>query len=90
MVEAEVVKVTCRTCFSEHPYRAGKLPPKKKPSPRAALFQQVLANASPVDPPLVSPLDPEEPAPSKRKRKRRVAAARYISRHTSSPRGKNR
>ncbi len=35
MVDNKVVKVTCRTCFSEHPYREGKVPPKKKPGARA-------------------------------------------------------
>ena len=81
MVENKVVKVTCRTCFSEHPYREGNVPPKKKSSARAALLQEVLAKAVPA----ATAAEEEAPAPPK---KRRVAAARYISRHTSSPRGK--
>ena len=84
MVDNKVVKVTCRTCFSEHPFREGNLPPKKKSGARAALFQAVLANAVPVD----SAPTSEAVAPVPPKKKRRGAAARYISRHTSGPRGK--
>ena len=86
LVDHKVVKVTCRTCFSEHPYREGNVPPKKKSSARAALFQAVLAKAVPVSSPPVPAT--EEAAPVPPKKKRRVAAARYISRHTSGPRGK--
>ena len=88
MVDSKVVKVTCRTCFSEHPYREGKVPPKKKPRARAVLFQEVLAKAAPVNSPLVPSPELADPVPPKKKR--RVAAARYISRHTSAPRGKRR
>lgn len=86
MVDNKVVKVTCRTCFSEHPYREGNVPPKKKSSARAALVQEVLAKAGPVIPPVA--MTTEEVAPDPSKKKRRVTAARYISRHTSGPRGK--
>ena len=86
MVDNKVVKVTCRTCFSEHPYREGNVPPKKKSGARAALFQEVLAKAAPLN---AAPAPAtEEVAPVPSKKKRRVAAARYISRHTSGPRGK--
>jgi len=88
MVDNKVVKVTCRTCFSEHPYREGNVPPKKKSRARAALFQEVLAKAGPVIQPVE--LATEEVAPGPSKKKRRIAAARYISRHTSTPRGKRR
>lgn len=88
MVDNKVVKVTCRTCFSEHPYREAKLPPKKKAGPRAALFQEVLAKTvpTPAPPALPSP----EPPPAPPKTKPRVAAARYISRHKPAPRGRRR
>jgi hypothetical protein len=86
MVDNKVVKVTCRTCFSEHPYREGNVPPKKKSSARAVLVQEVLAKAGPVIPPAAMTTEEMVPVPSKKKR--RVAAARYISRHTSGPRGK--
>ena len=87
MVDHKVVKVTCRTCFSEHPYREANVPPKKKSNARAVLFQQVLAKAVPVSPPVAPAAEEVAPAPPKKKR---VAAARYISRHTSAPRGKRR
>jgi hypothetical protein len=86
MVGNTVVKVTCRTCFSEHPYREGKLPPKKKPGTRAALFQEVLAKAAPVT---AAPED-EVVVPVPPKKKRRAPAARYITRHETSPPGKRR
>ena len=77
LVESRVVKVVCQTCHSEHPYREGKVPPKKKPSPRAALFHEVLSKAAPAAP--AEPTsEPDAPAPRK---KRSVGGARYISRH---------
>jgi len=89
MVDNKVVKVTCRTCFSEHPYREAKIPAKKKPGTRAALFQEVLAKAVPVSA-SPAPTTEEEAAPAPPKKKRGVAAARYISRHKTAPRGKPR
>ena len=87
MVDNKVVKVTCRTCFSEHPYREGQVPPKTKPSARKALFQAVLANTVPGSAPAAPAAEEEAPAPPKKKR---GPPARYITRHTSSPRGKRR
>ena len=46
LVDNKVVKVICRTCHSEHPYRHAEIPVKKKPSPRAALFEQVLVKTT--------------------------------------------
>ena len=74
MVEGKVVKVICQTCHSEHAYLYGK-GGKKKPSPRATLFDQVLAQMAP-------PAQPPEPTPSKKKG---TAPARYISRHKTKP-----
>ncbi len=79
MVKDDVAKVICQTCFTEHPYRHGEGGKKKLPTPRATLFDQVVANmsapASPPDP-------PEEAAPA---RKRTATPARYISRHKGKP-----
>ena len=86
LVDNKVVKVTCRTCFSEHPYREGNVPPKKKSRARAALLQEVLAKAAPLNTAMAPAA--EEAASVPAKKKKRVAAARYISRHTSGPRGK--
>ena len=63
LVDNKVVKVVCQTCHSEHPYRNAELPPKKKPSPRAALFEQVLVKTTST--PEAEPHAPaEEPAPA--------------------------
>lgn len=71
MVSGQVVKVICQTCYSEHAFQHGKVG-KKKPHPRATLFDQVLAKVSSTDStddsPTAAKKEPPEPA-------------RYISRH---------
>ena len=77
MVELEVAKVICQTCYTEHPYRHGEGGKKKLSNPRTTLFEQVLARAAPspgVGPPA------EKPTKSKKAR-----PARYISRHETRP-----
>ena len=73
MVDGGVAKVVCQTCHTEHPYRHGE-GGKKKPEPRAALFDQVVAKLPSV---------PAEPATSARKQT--ATPARYISRHQGKP-----
>lgn len=93
LVGGKVVKVTCLTCHSEHPYREGKMPEKKRPSSRAALFDQVLAKAAsaPKLPPEPD-LPPDTRAEAEPAKRKRAAAppARYISRHPGKrgPRGR--
>lgn len=78
MVDGEVVKVICQTCLTEHPYRHGEGGKKKPPTPRADLFNQVVAKLpAPADAP-----DSEPPTPPK---KRTLNPARYISRHKGKP-----
>ena len=90
LVDGKVVKVICQTCHTEHSYRNAELPPKKKPTPRAALFEQVLVKTT--SSPEAEPEAPaEEPAqvvePEPPKKKKVATPARYISRHkTKSPR----
>jgi hypothetical protein len=88
LVDNKVVKVVCQTCHTEHPYRNAELPPKKKPSPRAVLFEQVLVKTAPT--PEAEPQAPvEEPAqvePEPPKKKKVATPARYISRHKTKPR----
>ena len=87
LVDGNVVKVVCQTCHSEHPYKNGEVPAKKKSGPRAALMDQVLAKVSPAKPaeePVVNPAD-AEPAEEPRKKKRATTPARYISRHAVRP-----
>jgi hypothetical protein len=89
MVDGNVVKVVCETCHSEHPYKNATVPPKKRPGPRAALLNQVLAKIAPAAPPAaeaVLPESPEAPAAAEPpKKKRALAPARYISRHATRP-----
>lgn len=81
MVQDDVAKVICQTCFTEHPYRRGEGGKKKLPSPRATLFDQVIANMS----------APVAPDPPKEKAKKRTAApARYITRHKGKPPHRNK
>ncbi len=86
LVGSTVAKVVCNTCHSEHPYRNAEVPPKKRPGPRAVLFDKVLSNTAPASPEESeeAPASPDEPAPPPKK-KRAVAPARYISRHTTRP-----
>jgi hypothetical protein len=91
MVGSTVVKVVCQTCHSEHPYKNGEVPPKKKSGPRAALLDQVLAKVAPAAPepaPVESTPEPEQAA-EPRKKKSSATPARYITRHaTRPPRGR--
>ena len=81
LVENQVVKVICQTCHSEHPYRRAELPPKKKPSSRAALFEQVLVKTAPSPEPEAPAEEPAPAEPDPPKKKKVAARARYISRH---------
>ena len=45
MVGPQVAKVICRICYTEHAFHHGQAG-KKKTSPRATLFDQVLAKVS--------------------------------------------
>lgn len=85
LVGAEVVKVVCQTCHTEHPYRHAEVPPKKKASPRHKLFAEVLSKAAPAKAPEVSAEEPPEPEPAAPKKKRSGVTARYISRHKTRP-----
>ena len=87
LVDNQVVKVVCQTCHSEHPYRHAELPPKKKPTARAALFEQVLVKTTST-PEADSEAAAEEPVPVEPeppKKKKGAAPARYISRHKTKP-----
>lgn len=77
MVEGEVAKVICQTCFTEHPFRHGEGGKKKAPDPRSTLFDQVMAKMPAAPAP-----DPAPLAPAK---KRAINPARYISRHKGKP-----
>lgn len=81
MIEGNVVKVICQTCFTEHPFRRGEGGKKKPANPRATLFDQVMATMPPPS------ADSNSAAPPSKKRS--ANPARYISRHKGKPpRGK--
>jgi hypothetical protein len=86
MVGGKVVKVVCQTCHSEHPYRNAEVPVKKRPGPRAVLFDEVLSRTAPAtaaEAPAEKPSEEEPAGPPKKKRA--VTPARYISRHATRP-----
>jgi hypothetical protein len=79
MVDVEVAKVICQTCYTEHPYRHGEGGKKKPSTPRTTLFEQVLARATTSA--------PAEAPPAEKPGKKKIASpARYISRHKTKPR----
>lgn len=79
-MDAKVVKVICKTCYTEHAYRHGEGGKKKAPG-RMTLFEQVLASSAP-------PVPESEQEPSVPRKKRATAPARYITRHKTPPRKK--
>ena len=84
MVGSTVVKVVCQTCHTEHPYRNAEVPVKKRPGPRAVLFEEVVSRVAPETPVEMPSEKLEEPA-APPKKKRGITPARYISRHATRP-----
>ncbi len=86
LVEGEVAKVICQTCYTEHPFHEGKSAKKKKPATgRATLFDQVLARTGSTP-----AADPPGNARQNPKRKKPAPPTRYISRHKAGPPKKGR
>lgn len=81
LMDGQVVKVICKTCYTEHAFRHGEGGKKKAPA-GVTLFEQVLANAAPA-----VTAEPQAPA-ADAKKKRAPASARYITRHKAAPRKK--
>ncbi len=46
LLQDDPAKVRCRTCHSDHDYRREQAPPPKVDARKAALFKQVLQNAT--------------------------------------------
>jgi len=82
----QVVKVICKTCYTEHAFRHGEGGKKKAPA-GVTLFEQVLANAIPSEGPPPPP-PAEEEVPEAAKKKRSGTPARYITRHATRPKKK--
>jgi hypothetical protein len=68
MVDGQVAKVRCRSCYHEHTYLHEQAPPSKKDLKKAELFNAVLAGSgAPAEPAAEEPPVPEpepEPAPA--------------------------
>lgn len=47
LVEQTPAKVRCRTCYNDHDFRKGEVPPSKKDLKKAALFNEVLNTVDP-------------------------------------------
>jgi hypothetical protein len=47
LMNGEAAKVRCRTCYNEHPFRKGEIPPSKKDLKKQALFNEVLGKVKP-------------------------------------------
>jgi len=77
LMEGQIVKVICQTCFSEHAFRHGEGGKKKTSNPCATLFDQVLAGATPSV--------PAAPADAPASKKKAGTPARYITRHKTKP-----
>jgi hypothetical protein len=85
LVDGQVVKVICQTCYSEHAYQRGRSE-RKKGGPRATLFDQVLAKVSSGPPASAPPTPKKKAAPLEPPGAKKVAPpARYISRHKIKP-----
>src|SRR5260221_1596971 len=49
MVEQDVKQTRCTTCDTEHVYKGGKAPRRKKPETTGALYKEVLAGITDQD-----------------------------------------
>lgn len=47
LMNTDLGKVRCRSCYNEHDYRHEKAPPSKKDLKKAALFNEVLGKVQP-------------------------------------------
>lgn len=61
LVDGEPVKVRCRSCYNEGPYRRCVVPPSKRELQKAALLKQMLEQA----PPPAAPAAEASPAAGK-------------------------
>lgn len=79
IVDGEPVKVRCRSCYNEGPYRRCVVPPSKRELQKAALLKQMLEQA-PAPPPPAAGTKLAATAPSKPARR---PAARTTGRKKS-------
>src|SRR3954451_13104230 len=67
MVEEDVKQTRCTTCDTEHPYKGGKAPRRRKKDTTGSLYKEVLAgltdaDAQPTPPALAAHVTPPVPA----------------------------
>src|SRR5215203_230175 len=65
MVEEDVKQTRCTTCDTEHPYKGGKAPRRRKKDTTGALYKEVLAGLTDGEPQPVlasAPVPPPVPA----------------------------
>jgi hypothetical protein len=77
IVNEEVAKVRCRSCYHDHTYQHEQIPPSKKDLKKLELFNAVLATVDPEAAPVIAAADPPveaapvvEPEPVKKGRGR--------------------
>jgi len=64
MIDEDVKQTRCTTCDTEHPYKGGKEPRKRKKDAPGALYREVLAGMSEADsPPILAAAAPPENEP---------------------------
>ena len=54
MIEEDVKQTRCTTCDSEHPYKGGREPRRRKKTETSALFREVLADMPEASPPALT------------------------------------
>ncbi|MEO7273404.1 MAG: hypothetical protein ABIX28_02795 [Vicinamibacterales bacterium] len=65
MVEEDVKQTRCTTCDTEHPYKGGKAPRRRKKDTTGALYKEVLAGLTDGEPqPVLAPMPVPPPAPA--------------------------
>src|SRR6266513_1570 len=61
MIEQDVKQTRCTTCDTEHVYKGGKAPRRKKPESAGALYKEVLAGITDQDAvPVVTGSEPDD------------------------------
>jgi hypothetical protein len=73
IVDGEPVKVRCRSCYNEGPFRRCVVPPTKRELQKAALLKQLMEQA-PAPPPATE-AKPARPSPAKSAKKKTARKA---------------
>jgi hypothetical protein len=63
IVNEEVAKVRCRSCYHDHTYQHEQIPPSKKDLKKLELFNAVLATVDPEAAPVIAAADPPADPP---------------------------